>query len=87
MTGCGLRCAMIKREHLVCDSGGSSWIRLLFGDTPWLMLSVLLTCGLITYSLTQEAVFAILAVVLAGLTAHDWLMRRTETASEDEEYP
>ncbi len=78
---------MSEYEHPVHDSGDSPWMHLLFGDAPWLLLLTLLACGLITYSLTQEAVLAILVVVLAGLAAHDWLMRSTEAVHKEEEHP
>lgn len=78
---------MSEYEHPARDPSDSPIAGLLFGDTPWLMLSVLLACGLITYSLTQESVLAILAVVLAGLAglaAHESLMRRMDAVPDEE---
>lgn len=63
-----------------------SWASLLFGDDPWPMLLVLLAIGFIVYILAREAVPAILAVVLVGLAANVWWIRRTEALADQEEH-
>lgn len=62
----------------------STWASLLFGDDPWPMLLALLACGMLIFILARDAVPAILAVVLAGVAAHAWLMRRADGEAEAE---
>ncbi len=75
---------MSEHEPLANAPGDPLWARLLFGDEPWVMLSVLLACGLITLILSREAVPAILAVVLAGLAANAGCSRLAKSTDENE---
>lgn len=59
------------------------WARLLFGDDPWPMLLVIVAVGFLLYILARDALPAILGVVVTGLAAHAWLMRREERDRAD----
>jgi len=66
------------------------WACLLFGDDPWPMLLVIVACGFLLYILARDALPAILGVVVIGLAAHAWLMRRDNREgadADDEEQP
>ncbi len=61
------------------------WARLLFGDDPWPMLLVIVACGFLLYILAQDALPAILGVILTGLAANAWLMHRERRDKGDDE--
>ncbi len=63
------------------------WARWLFGNDPWPMLLVIVACGFLLYLLTQDALPAIVGVLLIGLLAHAWLMRREHREIPDGEEP
>lgn len=67
-----------------------SWASLLFGDDPWPMLLVIVAVGFLLYILARDALPAILGVVVLGVAAHAWLMRRDNrdrADPDDEERP
>lgn len=61
------------------------WSRLLFGDDPWSMLLVIVVCGFLLYILARDALPAILGMLVIGLAANAWLMRREHRDQADDE--
>lgn len=61
------------------------WARLLFGDDPWVMLLVMVASGFLLYVLARDALPAIIGVLVIGLAANAWLMRREDRDQADDE--
>lgn len=83
---------MLMSEEKPCPRDGTDppWARLLFGDDPWPILLIIVAGGFLLYILARDALPAILGVVVIGLTAHAWLMRRDNrdrADPDDEEQP
>lgn len=76
---------MSEEKPILREATDPPWARLLFGDDPWIMLLVIVACGFLLYVLARDALPAILGVLLIGLAAHAWLMRRDNRTNDDEE--